>query len=189
MMLTAAKTKHCRQCGKPFAPARPLQAVCSPRCARVEVVAATKAKKAAERELTKARKESLKTIADRIAEAQISFNSFIRLRDRHQTCIDCGKPFEPSRPGGSVDAGHFRSRGAAPNLRFCEDNAFAQRKNCNRPGGATAADFRAGVVARIGEARTLAVEADNAAHKWTHEELIEIRARYIAKRKELENQE
>ena len=85
-----------------------------------------------------------------------------------------------------MDAGHFRSRSSAPNLRFCEDNIFGQRKNCNRPGGATAANFRAGVVARIGEERVLAVEHDNAPRKWTHAELIEIAATYKAKRKALE---
>jgi len=178
--------KTCRQCSKEFRPFQPLQAVCSGRCATREVVAAAKAKKAAEKARDRMRKDSLMSIADRIAVAQIEFNAYIRLRDRNTTCIDCGKPFEPQRPGGSIDAGHFRSRGAAGHLRFNEDNTFAQRKNCNRPGGATPSDFRAGVVARIGEARVLALETNNAVHKWTHEELIEIRARYAAKRKALE---
>ena len=102
-------------------------------------------------------------------------------------CICCGKPFEPQRPGGSMDAGHYMSRGSSCQLRFDEANVHGQRKNCNRPGGTTYAAFRAGVVARIGEERTAAVEAANYSHKWTHDELIEIRARYIAKRKALEN--
>ena len=185
-MLTQVHLKSCRQCGKEFTPVRPLQAVCSPRCATRQALAASKAKKAAERATTKARKEAIKTIADRIATAQKECTAYIRLRDMHMGCIDCGKPFEPQRPGGSMDAGHFRSRSAAPNLRFCEDNIFGQRKNCNRPGGATAANFRAGVVARIGEARVLAVEHDNAPRKWTHAELIEIAATYKQKRKALE---
>lgn len=185
-MLTTVHPKPCRQCGKEFTPTRPLQAVCGPRCAVKQATAASKAKKAAERATTKARREALKTIADRIATAQKECNAYIRLRDMHQGCIDCGKPFEPQRPGGSMDAGHFRSRGAAPNLRFNEDNIFGQRKNCNRPGGATAADFRAGVVARIGEARVQAIESDNAPRKWTHAELIQIAATYKQKRKALE---
>ena len=102
-------------------------------------------------------------------------------------CICPLKPIEPQKPGGSMDAGHFRSRGSAPQLRFTEDNCFGQRKNCNRPGGTTYAAFRAGVVERIGEERTAAVEAANFTHKWTHEELIDIRAGYIAKHKALEN--
>ena len=130
--------------------------------------------------------ESIKTIADRIAEAQAACNAYIRARDAGKPCICCGKPMEPQKAGGSMDAGHFRSRSSAPQLRFDEDNIFGQRKNCNRPGGTTYAAFRAGVVARIGEERTAAVEAANFTHKWTHEELIEIRAGYIAKRKALE---
>lgn len=185
-MQTTVHPKACRQCKREFMPARPLQAVCSQRCAERKGRADKAAAKAADRALTRKRREAIKTIADRIAEAQVAFNAYIRLRDMHLGCIDCGKPFEPQKPGGSIDAGHYRSRGAAPGLRFHEDNVFAQRKNCNRPGGATAADFRAGVVARIGEERVRAVECDNTVHKWTHDELIEIAARYKAKRKALE---
>ena len=177
--------KACRQCGHAFTPARPLQAVCGALCATRKVKADNVARAAAERSLTKARREAMKTIADRIAEAQTAFNAYIRLRDMHKGCIDCGKPFEPQRPGGSIDAGHYRSRGAAPNLRFDEDNVFAQRKNCNRPGGATAADFRAGMVKRIGEDRVDAVERDNEVHKRTREDLMGITATYKAKAKAL----
>lgn len=185
MISATVNPKACRQCSKEFVPVRPLQAVCSPICAARKVRADKEAGKKAERAMTKQRREAIKTIADRIAEAQAAFNAYIRARDAGKPCICCGKPFEPQKPGGSMDAGHFRSRSSAPQLRFCEDNVFGQRKNCNRPGGTTYAAFRAGVVARIGEERTAAVEAANFSHKWTHEELIDIRAGYIAKRKAL----
>lgn len=185
-MQTTVHPKSCRQCSREFMPARPLQAVCSPRCAERKGRADKAAAKAADRALTRKRREAIKTIADRIAEAQTACNAYIRARDAGKPCICCGKPIEPQKPGGSMDAGHFRSRGSAPQLRFTEDNIFGQRKNCNRPGGTTYAAFRAGVVERIGEERTAAVEAANFAHKWTHEELIEIRARFIGKRKALE---
>lgn len=149
--------------------------------------AAKRARAAAkvERAETRRRKEAVKRMPDLIAEAQTAFNAYIRARDASKPCICCGKPFEPMKPGGSADAGHFRSRGAAGHLRFNEDNCFSQRKNCNRPGGTTYAAFRAGVVARIGEARVLALEADNAVHKWTHDELRAIRDTYKAKLKEM----
>lgn len=186
MISATVNPRPCRQCSKEFVPVRPLQAVCSPICAARKVRADKESEKKAERAMTRKRKEAIKTIADRIAEAQTAFNAYIRARDAGKPCICCGKPFEPQKPGGSMDAGHFRSRSSAPQLRFCEDNVFGQRKNCNRPGGTTYAAFRAGVVDRIGEERTAAVEAANFSHKWTHEELIEIRAGYIAKRKALE---
>ena len=186
MIQTTIRPKSCSHCSREFMPARPMQAVCSPICAARKVRADKAAEKAADRAMTRKRREAIKTIADRIAEAQAACNAYIRARDAGLPCICCGKPMEPQKAGGSMDAGHFRSRSSAPQLRFCEDNIFGQRKNCNRPGGTTYAAFRAGVVARIGEERTAAVEAANYSHKWTHEELIEIRARFIAKRKQLE---
>ena len=185
-MQTTVHPKACRQCSREFMPARPLQAVCSPICAQRKARADRQSQEKAERALTRKRREAIKTIADRIAEAQAACNAYIRARDAGKPCICCGKPMEPQKAGGSMDAGHFRSRSSAPQLRFDEDNIFGQRKNCNRPGGTTYAAFRAGVVERIGEERTAAVEAANHSHKWTHDELIEIRARFIGKRKALE---
>jgi hypothetical protein len=46
-------------------------------------------------------------------------------------------------------------------------------------------DYRIGLIARIGLAEVEALESDNRTHKWTHGELIEIRATYRAKCKEL----
>lgn len=131
------------------------------------------------------RREAGKSLRTLLAEAQEACNAYIRKRDAGKPCICCGMPFEPMKPGGSVDAGHFRARSVAPQLRFNEDNIFAQRKNCNRPGGTTYAAFRAGVVERIGEARVLAIEADNTLHKWTRDEARSIRDHYRQKAKDL----
>lgn len=179
--MSAVATAHCSQCGQLFAPEREAQVVCKPTCAMKKV----KADKAAERAILQARKEAIKTIADRMQEAQKAFNDFIRARDAGRPCICCGKPFEADKPGGAVDAGHFISRALAPHLRFTEDNCFAQRKNCNRPGGARHGAFRAGVIARIGLAAVVALEADETPRKWMHQELIAVRALYVGKLKEL----
>jgi hypothetical protein len=143
------------------------------------------AKKKTERAQTRARKEAVKGLRDLIAEAQVAFNAFVRERDRAMPCICCGKPFEPQKVGGSMDAGHYLARSIAPQHRFNEDNVFAQRKNCNRPGGTTRAQFRAGVLERIGPERLEALEADTTVRKWTHEELRSIRSIYRAKFKKL----
>ncbi len=100
-------------------------------------------------------------------------------------CIDCGKPFEPQKPGGSVDAGHYLSRGSAPHLAFDERNVHAQRKNCNRPGGATAAEYRAGLVERIGHAAVEELEADQESRRYRDDDYRRIRDEYRAKLKEL----
>lgn len=183
--MTTVHLKACRQCDKEFTPVRPLQAVCSPRCATRQVAAASKAKKAADRAKTRARKEAIKTIPQRIKEAQHAFNAYTRARDHDQPCICCGRPLGDGDVGGRFDAGHYRSIGSAGHLRFDERNCHGQRKVCNRYGAGRAVDYRLGLIARIGREAVEALESDNAAHKWTHAELIEIAARYKAKRKEL----
>lgn len=164
------------KCGKQFAPALPAQIVCGPACARRKVEADKKGERARDRDA----KEEAKTLRELLSEAQTAFNNYIRYRDAGQNC-PCGDPFDENRPGGSVDAGHFRSRAAAPHLRFNEDNVHGQHKNCNRPGGMTHQVFREALVARIGEARVSALETDNRVHKFTKEEAREVRDTYRQK--------
>ena len=187
-MLTTVHPKPCRQCGKEFQPVRSMQVLCSGRCATKMAVAASKAKKAAERATTKARRESLKTIADRIREAQAAFNAFVRARDTGKPCICCGKTTDDDNllTGSRWDAGHYRSTGSASHLRFNEDNCHRQLVRCNRHGAGRVVDYRIGLIARIGLERVEALESDNSIHKWTHAELIQIAATYKAKRKALE---
>lgn len=184
MLTTTLKPKRCGYCHSIFMPARPMQAVCSPICARRQVFA----KKVEERTQIRTRKEAVKTRGTLISEAQTAFNAFIRARDAGKPCICCGKAFEPEKPGGSADAGHYLSRGSAPHLRFDENNCFAQRKNCNRPGGTTRQAFRAGVVARIGLEAVEALEADTTVRKWTADDLREIKKTYAAKARELKKE-
>ena len=148
---------------------------------------AKKARAAAkvERAETRRRKEAIKTIPDLIKEAQHAFNAYIRARDAHQPCICCGHPLGAGEVGGAFDCGHYRSTGSASHLRFDERNAHAQRKVCNRWGAGRAVDYRIGLVARIGLEAVEALESDNTPHKWTREELIDIRDTYKKKLKEL----
>jgi Bacteriophage Lambda NinG protein len=144
------------------------------------------AAKKEEAERTKARKAALKRIPDLIKEAQIAFNAYVRLRDKAQPCICCGKPLVESSVGGGFDAGHYRSTGSASHLRFNEDNCHAQRKVCNRYGAGRAVDYRIGLINRIGLERVEALENNNTPHKWDRDELIEIKELYRKKLKELE---
>ena len=138
-----------------------------------------------ERAETRRRKEAIKTIPDYIKEAQIAFNAFIRERDADKPCICCGRPLGDGDVGGAFDCGHYRSTGSASHLRFNEDNAHAQRKQCNRWGAGRAVDYRIGLVARIGLEAVEALESDNDPRKWTRDGLIEVRDTYRAKLKEL----
>ena len=175
------KPRPCPVCAKAYVPTKPMQSVCSPRCA----VRKVKQEKAEERAKVKTRKEAIKTLPQLKAEAQAAFNAFIRARDAGRPCICCGLPLSAGDVGGSYDCGHYRSVGSAPQLRYDERNAHAQRKQCNRWGAGRAVDYRIGLVERIGLAAVEALEQDNAPRKWTREELREIRDHCRTKLKEL----
>ena len=139
-----------------------------------------------ERAETRQRKEALKRIPDLRATAQIAFNAFIRARDKDKGCFVCGKPFPANRAGGSFDAGHVRSRGAAGHLRFNELNCHGECKECNASFGAKPHQIKAGAIQRIGLEAYEALESDNTPKKWTREELKEITQTYRRKLKELQ---
>jgi hypothetical protein len=179
-----AKTCTAPGCDREFIPARPLQAVCGPVCARRKVEAA----KRAERESVKARKRAIATPKELIPLAQEWFNRFIRLRDRDKGCFVCGKPFPVGKLGGDFDAGHVRSRGAAKHLRFNEDNCHGECKECNASWGAKPHQIEAGAIRRIGQERYDALKNNNEPYKWRKQELLDLIAHYKAKCKELENQ-
>jgi hypothetical protein len=183
----APKTKQCAHCLRPFTPARPLQSVCSPRCA----AQLTKVRKAKEKADLKERKRALETIPELIKVAQREFNAWIRARDEGKPCICCGEPLSDGvgGAGGAFDCGHYRSVGSASHLRFDERNAHGQRKRCNRYGAGRAVDYRVGLIGRIGVAAVEALEADNGIKKWTRDELRQIAATYRQKLKELRNRE
>jgi hypothetical protein len=138
-----------------------------------------------DRAKTREAKKRMRTAKQWRPIAQTAFNAYIRLRDAGRPCICCGEPFEPQTHGGSVDAGHFLSRGSAPHLRFNEDNVHAQRKNCNMPGGTTRNAFRAGMIERIGLDRVLALEADQSVKKYTAADLEALTDHYRALTRQL----
>ena len=189
------KPKFCKVCGKEFVPLRSTAVACSYPCAKAWVDARNqklkeqKAKQEAkiERKLTKERKEKLKTRNDWIKETQVAFNSYIRERDKDQPCICCGKPLGESQNGGGYDAGHYRSTGSAPHLRFHEDNCHAQRKHCNNWKAGNAVNYRLGLINRIGLKRVEQLEADNEPRKWAIDELKELKQKYKDKLKELKS--
>lgn len=183
MKTSEPKPKQCAMCHREFWPRSSLHSVCSQRCAMKKL----KAKAVEEKAELKARKEAIKTLPQLKREAQIEFNAYIRARDARKPCICCGKPLGENSPGGAFDCGHYRSVGSAPQLRFDERNAHAQRKQCNRWGAGRAVDYRLGLIARIGLEAVESLEQENEVKKWTRQELIEIRATYRAKRKALES--
>jgi len=186
------REKRCKYCKKMFVPTRPLAIVCGWSCGHALIQkrkADLDAKKAkAERADIRARKEKLKTRRDWINEAQTAFNAYIRKRDEAKPCICCGLPLGAGGVGGGFDAGHYRSIGSAPHLRFDERNCQGQRKQCNRYGAGRAVDYRIGLISRIGLEAVEALEADNQLAKWTIDELKAIRDSYKAKLQQLKGE-
>jgi len=169
------KPKRCKTCREAYTPRSPMQTACSPVCALTQAKAkrdtAEQKKAKEEKRRDREKKQSLKTRSDWIKETQIAFNRYCRLRDAGKPCICCGKPLEADAVGGGYDAGHYRSVGSSPQLRFHPDNCHGQRKVCNRYGAGRAVDYRLGLIARIGLARVEALEANQEPAKWTIEEL------------------
>jgi 5-methylcytosine-specific restriction endonuclease McrA len=182
------KPKVCKVCCQDFTPTKPMQRVCSGDCAITLAVStrgkAEKVAKVKERRADQVKREQFKTIAQLISAAQIQFNAFIRLRDKDKGCFVCGRPFK-DLPGQVQHAGHVRSRGAAGHLRFNEDNCMGECEGCNGPHGAKPHQIKAGAIARIGQERYDALEADNEPHKWNRDELIGIKKHYAAQVREL----
>lgn len=183
----------CKHCGAAFERFDMRKTWCSPECgAQLALKALEKnrqEKAKAERREDKEKRQAMKRPGELRAEAQAAFNAFIRERDRQAGygCICCGKPLDwwSDTPGGKVDAGHFMSRGSSPALSFDERNVSAQRKACNRPGGATRDSFRAGMVARWGAAVVEELEGPHAPKQYRADDYRRIKAEYVAKLKAL----
>lgn len=183
------KPRKCRVCPSMFTPSRPMQKVCCPMCALTFARSENgKAKKVAivkEKRETRAKLIEKKGRGYWMAAAQKEFNIFIRLRDQlaGHPCISSGRPLNWT--GNAVDAGHYRSRGSAPHLRFDERNCHAQSKQENRYASGNVVDYRLGLIARIGLEAVEALECDQEPRRWSIDDLKQIKATYAAKVRDL----
>lgn len=186
---------RCANCRNQFTKLRMTMKVCGAECGEIygRKLALEKAEKQkrkeakAERLSYRQRKEALKTRGDYIKETQIVFNAFIRERDKDQLCICCDKPLGFGDVGGRFDAGHYRSVGSAPHLRFDERNCHGQRKVCNRYGSGRAVDYRLGLIRRIGSEEVESLEADSKPRHYSIEDLKGIKVCFREKLKELKS--
>jgi hypothetical protein len=186
------RKKKCRNpdCGEWFQPWNTLQKACSPACALV--VGRQEQERQKKRELRQ-RKEEAKTRRKWMAEAQTAFNAFIRERDKDEPCICCGQwADEGWKPGGSWDAGHFKSVGAHPELRFEELNCHKQLKSCNAGEGKYAGKARTvnqgyteRLPTKIGQEAFDWLNGPHEPKKYTIDDLKAIKAKYKEKLREL----
>lgn len=178
------KQRTCKACKQKYTPTRPLQAACSFDCAvKLSQKAALKREHADRRDIDRKLREAkakLKTRATWIKEAQAAFNAWIRARDYGQPCISCGRLH-----GGKVNAGHYRSTKAAPELRFHEENVHLQCEPCNTNLSGNILAYRVGLIAKIGMGRLMMLEGYHEPNKYTVDELKAIKAEYSKRAREL----
>jgi hypothetical protein len=183
--------KKCKVCKTEFTPVRPLQTVCSVLCGLDHARQATEKKKAKEaqedRKKTREKLDAMRTKPQLVKVAQTAINAFVRARDADKPCISCGKP--PSIESNSVDAGHFRSVGSAPHMRFVEDNVHGQCKHCNQYLAGNVLAYRKGLIERIGLERVEQIESDQTVRKYTREGLQEIARHYNAEARRLKKEQ
>lgn len=191
--------RKCTVCREWFHPVRAEQYVCSYECACVHGKAANDAAKAekqrkekkrrleeerADRQRQAERRMAVKPLSYFIKQAQHAFNEFIRYRDRDLPCISCGRHHD-----GQYHAGHFRTTGASPELRFDEDNCHKQCSACNNHLSGNLTAYRPALIAKIGQSRFDALMGPHALPKWNRDDYIRIRDEYRAKLRDLKKQE
>ncbi|MEN2908551.1 hypothetical protein EFIBHEMM_01788 [Mannheimia haemolytica] len=142
------------------------------------------AKKSAKIDRLEQRKrlEKLKSRRDFEKDLQKIFNKFIRLRDKDLPCISCGRYHQ-----GKYDAGHYKTVGGNPELRFNEDNCHSQCVPCNRHLHGNIVNYRVNLIEKIGLERVEFLERkDHPPLKLTIEQIKDLIKVYKAKCKELE---
>lgn len=186
------KPKVCVTCKKEFTPLKIGQVACSPKCAIdyinspenkiKEKISRELAKK--ERAENKKKKDALKTRSEHLKEAQAIVNSFIRERDKNEPCISCGT----MKTGIQFHAGHYRTVGAHPELRFNEINIHKQCSACNNHKSGNIVEYRINLVKKIGADKVEWLEGHHDPKKYTIEEIKQIKSEYRAKLKYLQAQ-
>jgi len=164
MLTTKLKPKKCRGCSSAFMPVRPTQVVCGLMCGlevgRKKRLAQEAKAAREEKKVDRVQREKLKPRSKWLSECQYIVNRYQRLKAlaRGEGCFTCGaKPAQ--KFGGTYDAGHFRSVGSAPHLRFWMPQIRLQCIVCNRHKGGMALAFRRALVEEHGAEWVEALEA------------------------------
>ena len=170
---------RCKNCKEKFEPVRFNQKYCFNKMCVDAWVQEAKVK---DWKKTKAKmKAELMTLQDYIKLAQITFNKYIRLRDKGNVCISCQKI--PKKE----NAGHFYNANNHYNVRFDENNVHLQCEHCNTFLSGNLINYRENLLKKIGAEEFNVLEGKSkVTRKFTKEELKEIIETYKKKIKEYE---
>ena len=178
------KQKKCRYCETLFYPIRTTAIVCSYECAQLLAKEKSDKQKDKEWKQRKAKmKSDLMSLSDWLKIAQKHFNHYIRLRDKGNNCISCGKQFFKDE---IVHASHYKPAGTCYNVRFNEDNVWISCVKCNTHLSGNGIEYRKRLVEKIGIERVEEVEnLSTITRKFSISEVKEIIEIYKAKIKTL----
>lgn len=181
------KQRNCKACKTPFTPARSTQVACGIDCAMR--LAHEKKVKLAECDRLdtvrkdRVRKERLKSLAQLAKEAEREVNRYVRARDFHDGCISCDKPATWS---GQWHASHFRSVGAASQLRFNLWNIHKACSVCNNHLSGNIREYEPRIKAKIGDAKHAFLIGENNPKKYNREYLLRLKRVFSRKAKRQE---
>jgi NinG protein len=179
------KQKKCKVCKEEFEQYNSLQRVC--RKFECQVKFALKhAATSEQRRLKESRKDyrqrklAMKPRGQYLKEVQNVFNRYIRLRDEALPCISCSRFHN-----GQYHAGHYRTVGSRPELRFCEANVHKQCSVCNNYLSGNLIAYRVALVGRIGLDKVEWLEGNHEAKHYSIDDLKELKSLYHLKCKQL----
>lgn len=174
----------CQICRAEYVKRSMTHKACSPPCAAEVVMRDRVRRERAEsrrmRNEIREQREKLKTRAEHAREAQAAVNAYVRERDAGLPCISCGNA-NPVQ----WHAGHFRSRGACPELALEPRNIFKQCSQCNDHLSGNVLEMRKGILARKGQEELEWLEGYHPPRKYSIDDLKAIKALYKQKLKEL----
>jgi hypothetical protein len=180
------KPKKCRVCGNEYLPYMTTQVCCmSYECqvtyATAHALKSQEKRVKAERKETREKKQALKPRSQWMKEAQSEVNRYVRLRDKDLPCISCGRFHD-----GQYHAGHYRTVGSAPELRFEVSNIHKQCAPCNNHLSGNLINYRKGLVQKIGIDAVEWIEGKHEPKHYTIDDLKAIKAKYKTLCRELE---
>lgn len=161
--------KKCKVCGEKFTPQfTSFQKTCNEtKC----LIAFGKAER-----LRLNRKEARESKRDRsywMKRCQTEFNKYIRNRDSKDPCISCNRHHK-----GQYHAGHYKTVGGHPALRFEEDNCHKQCSVCNNYKSGNLSEYRSNLLKKIGLDRVEWLEGPHDPVKYSIEDLQDMLAKY-----------
>jgi hypothetical protein len=180
----ATKPKKCAMCGKQYTPRagdQPFEVWCSIACG-VELgrERAEKALLKRQAKELRERKVTLKPRSKWLQEAQQAVNAYVRERDYSQPCIACQRHHT-----GQYHAGHYRSVGAMPSLRFNTWNIHKSCSACNAQLSGNLIEYRINLIKKVGSCRVEWLEGPHETRKFDIVYLRRVKAIFTRRTRQL----